>query len=711
MTRRNEEEKKADAAAEAAEISQGFHHPHLTASAHRPVTRDDLDRARRSEPENGEVMTALLRSDGGRRSRSSAVDDSNQSVASRSTAFNSIAFVGAVIGGQELRRSHSLDESEMTAHTAGYIRRQRREESAVPPSMALNDRTMADVDDEADDSTSVASEDSTEEKLAFIQDQLPPGWEIRLSRSKGKPYYRHPDFGQTWYCPVKIDYDRFSPRTPLTPTTASESGASCESPASVTALRDDGSRASPPGSEPYGGRFDGDRGSTGHLSAHSFDGRQLTETEERVEVVDKHEHQNSGLRKEPVSQGSVVDNLNRSFSPESATDHGSNRKDKAGGVLELGDNRNVEDNKSCIGHEGHRQDQMSNTSGAARDGKNVGFLETRVDDASAVQGQEEQSEQSPSVSVVSTVGFASKEGLAKLLDQVSEEHPNNKASLFDQDKSSSTEPGEKPSSSDIVYDGNDGNGGFPLADDEEEDEEQMDRTLSPTLLSPQQENRKSVCASPTDSLNLMDVDDDKDIDEKEKDDEACVSSMENLLDAGNQDNVEGEDDDDNIGSFPLGDFEEDDQTDSPSSPSSLKHKDGKENVVATVKLESRNVEKDTGGFIEEIEIDNSDDDALSSIHMGELPIKREHQINPSSSHVHDDDASLGSWRTLCGPDRPRCSLQHIDVLLQEQDKRRKMRRNTSTGGTKKKKTKRSRAGASGLKTKSNKKKSKVKQET
>mmetsp|Transcript_11399 Transcript_11399/g.24050 ORF Transcript_11399/g.24050 Transcript_11399/m.24050 type:complete len:266 (+) Transcript_11399:3-800(+) len=264
----------------------------------------------------------------------------------------------------------------------------------------------------------------------------------------------------------------------------------------------------------------------------------------------------------------------------------------------------------------------------------------------------------------------------------------------------------------MFYEVNDDNGGFPLADDEEEDEEQMDRTLSPTLLSPQQENRKSVCASPTDSLNLMDADDEKDIDEKENDDEASVSSKEKILDGGNQDNVEGEDHDDNdVGSFPLGDFEDDDQTDIPSSPSSLNHKSDKENEVAAVKLESRNVQKETGGFIEEIEIDSSDDDALSSIHMGELPIKRGHQLDPSSSRIHDDDASLGSWRTLCGPDRPRCSLQHIDVLLQEQQKRRKMRRNTSTGGTKKKqRTKRSKAGTRGEKTNSSKKKSRMKQE-
>ena len=31
--------------------------------------------------------------------------------------------------------------------------------------------------------------------------ELPPGWKVRLSRSKNRPYYVHPDHGATWYFP------------------------------------------------------------------------------------------------------------------------------------------------------------------------------------------------------------------------------------------------------------------------------------------------------------------------------------------------------------------------------------------------------------------------------------------------------------------------------------------------------------------------------
>jgi len=34
--------------------------------------------------------------------------------------------------------------------------------------------------------------------------ELPPGWIQKMSRSKNKPYYVHPDHGRTWYCPALI---------------------------------------------------------------------------------------------------------------------------------------------------------------------------------------------------------------------------------------------------------------------------------------------------------------------------------------------------------------------------------------------------------------------------------------------------------------------------------------------------------------------------
>ena len=38
----------------------------------------------------------------------------------------------------------------------------------------------------------------------FLQEHVPPGWLVSLSRTRNKPYYTHHDYGQTWHCPISI---------------------------------------------------------------------------------------------------------------------------------------------------------------------------------------------------------------------------------------------------------------------------------------------------------------------------------------------------------------------------------------------------------------------------------------------------------------------------------------------------------------------------
>jgi hypothetical protein len=42
----------------------------------------------------------------------------------------------------------------------------------------------------------------SENKSVVIHPKLPPGWRVKVSRSKKQVYYVHPDFGSTWHCPV-----------------------------------------------------------------------------------------------------------------------------------------------------------------------------------------------------------------------------------------------------------------------------------------------------------------------------------------------------------------------------------------------------------------------------------------------------------------------------------------------------------------------------
>ena len=70
--------------------------------------------------------------------------------------------------------------------------------------------------------------------------------------SKNKPYYTHPDFGQSWFCPVRIDYREYVARSaPPSPAQTSVSGSFAESPPSEPSLKKrlNGSALSPPGSD------------------------------------------------------------------------------------------------------------------------------------------------------------------------------------------------------------------------------------------------------------------------------------------------------------------------------------------------------------------------------------------------------------------------------------------------------------------------------
>ena len=54
-----------------------------------------------------------------------------------------------------------------------------------------------------DDSVGIPIKFEVENKR-YVHPPLPPGWEIRVSKSRNRPYYTHPDFGTTWHCPVVL---------------------------------------------------------------------------------------------------------------------------------------------------------------------------------------------------------------------------------------------------------------------------------------------------------------------------------------------------------------------------------------------------------------------------------------------------------------------------------------------------------------------------
>ena len=229
----------------------------LTQQSHLPVVPrldavSSLDRARRSQPDDEGVMAAML-STGNHGSGGRARYVNPTAGASRSpdhyVASPPKPIVGSTI---KIHRSNSLDASEMTAHTGarGYVKTEGVSIQDRATGAALEARIDSDTDGSA------ASYESIERYpavlITFIQSKLPPGWLVRLSMSKNKPYYTHPDFGQSWFCPVRIDYGEYAARSaPPSPAQTSVSGSFAESPPSEPSLKERLNRSalSPPGSD------------------------------------------------------------------------------------------------------------------------------------------------------------------------------------------------------------------------------------------------------------------------------------------------------------------------------------------------------------------------------------------------------------------------------------------------------------------------------
>jgi hypothetical protein len=146
---------------------------------------------------------------------------------------------GYTVGGELLNQSESLDGSEITIPTLGEVKAKNRRRwqklgtsvegsnlyrgeapsqyqgdwiaTAAPANVRL-DLSEPQIE-ESDSSVEVWSidDESASVPIKFVVDRkrywhppLPPGWEIKVSKSRKRPFYVHPDFGATWYCPVVL---------------------------------------------------------------------------------------------------------------------------------------------------------------------------------------------------------------------------------------------------------------------------------------------------------------------------------------------------------------------------------------------------------------------------------------------------------------------------------------------------------------------------
>jgi hypothetical protein len=200
------------------------------------VERDVHLRATASNP-----SSSTLRAQRG--NKAGAYYPSTQYKMSSRNGCASKLLVGATIGGDLLDQYESLDESEITLSTLGNQRRskwkhQRHNMSssrttqgsslhnvAVQPPLekgrliesphplpTIRYESRQEVEDTEssvdvwsldDESASVPMIFSVNRKR-YVHPAMPPGWEIKVSKSRQRPYYVHPDWGTTWRCPVVL---------------------------------------------------------------------------------------------------------------------------------------------------------------------------------------------------------------------------------------------------------------------------------------------------------------------------------------------------------------------------------------------------------------------------------------------------------------------------------------------------------------------------
>lgn len=186
------------------------------------VLNEALDRARDGPIDNKHVLDAMLNSSGRK--------EPNRNDASQTEASGP-SLVGSVVGGASLQRSTSVDGSEVTIPSMSYASKISRSRQSVGAASIfrkpgtifsgqnthLSSNIATSINDlssthfirrpTADEREMLSLQIGSQLQSGYTypaQIHLPAGWQVRISKSKGKPYYVHPDFGSTWHYPGLI---------------------------------------------------------------------------------------------------------------------------------------------------------------------------------------------------------------------------------------------------------------------------------------------------------------------------------------------------------------------------------------------------------------------------------------------------------------------------------------------------------------------------
>lgn len=118
-------------------------------------------------------------------------------------------WMGSEVGGENLQQE-SMDESEITfgpndsLQMPKFARRDDQEVSTYGFSEPqVLDDDLVEEWSLPDEEVSTAIVFSINGKT-YLHEPLPPGWSMKVSKARKRPFYVHPDHGMTWHCPVLL---------------------------------------------------------------------------------------------------------------------------------------------------------------------------------------------------------------------------------------------------------------------------------------------------------------------------------------------------------------------------------------------------------------------------------------------------------------------------------------------------------------------------
>ncbi|GFH57280.1 predicted protein [Chaetoceros tenuissimus] len=150
------------------------------------VTKKLMEQAQNSKPDNQHVLQVLMSSCNGGKTQTDIESNASSSIHSDMT-LRSATIIGANI---PLKRHNSKDSALTMPAELGE----------------LEDCAQTQLTKDQSIITYVQTRDENV-GATITHPRLPPGYQARVSRSKGKVYYVHPEHKASWFCPVPIDID------------------------------------------------------------------------------------------------------------------------------------------------------------------------------------------------------------------------------------------------------------------------------------------------------------------------------------------------------------------------------------------------------------------------------------------------------------------------------------------------------------------------